>query len=245
MSDRIHDMIDKLKQDIELKTKQETIRKEFVANVSHELKTPIALLMGYAEMLKSDMPGVDKDFYHNVIIDESKKMNALVTELLDVSKLENELTDLNYETVDLYDLVLWTIEKNKIHFEQDEKNYNFSGDHILCECDKLKIEQAITNYITNAIFHSEKGSKIIIKLYQEDENAVFEVYNEGSHIDEKNIEKIWNIFYKADESRSERKSTGIGLYIVSSVINAHKGEYGVYNTDDGVLFYFKIKLKEN
>ena len=242
MSDRIHDMIDKLKQDIELKTKQENIRKEFVANVSHELKTPIALLLGYTEMLKSDLPGVDKDFYYDVIMDESKKMNGLVTELLDVSKLENELITLNYEKVDLYDLILWTIEKNKLHFEREEKEYSFFGDRLLCDCDKLKIEQAITNYITNAIFHSEKGSKIIIKLYKEDENAVFSVYNEGSHIDEKNIEKIWNIFYKVDESRSERKSTGIGLYIVSSVINAHKGEYGARNNDNGVEFYFKIKL---
>jgi len=89
MSDRIRDMIEKLKHDIELKTKQENIRKEFVANVSHELKTPVALLMGYAEMLKSDVPGIDKEFYYDVIIDESNKMNELVTQLLDVSRLES------------------------------------------------------------------------------------------------------------------------------------------------------------
>lgn len=247
MSDRISNMIfelteanKRLEKDIELKTKLENIRKEFVANVSHELKTPIALLMGYTEMLKADVPDLDKDFYYDVIADESNKMNKLVTQLLDISRMENELADLKLETVDLYDLVLWTIEKNKLHFEQNNLIYDFHGERILYECDKLKIEQAITNYISNAIFHSPKKSKIKIWLYRENGRVVFSVYNEGKRISEEDAEKIWNIFYKADKSRSERKSTGLGLYIVSSVINAHKGEYGVKNVDNGVLFYFKI-----
>ena len=252
MSDRIFDMINelqtvnkKLEKDIEFKTKLENIRKEFVANVSHELKTPIALLMGYAEMLKADVPGIDKEFYYNVILDESDKMNKLVSQLLDISKMENELADLNYETVNLYNLVLWTLEKNMLHIEQNGLEYNFTGENIECECDKLKIEQAITNYISNAIFHSPKGSKIEIKLYRENGNAIFSVYNEGTHINDSDKEKIWNIFYKADKSRSERKSTGLGLYIVSSVVNAHKGEYGVENKENGVEFYFKIKLNKD
>lgn len=251
MSERISDMINeltlankKLEKDIELKIKLENIRKEFVANVSHELKTPISLLMGYTEMLKADVPDLDKDFYYDVIADESNKMNKLVTQLLDISRMENELVSLSVETVDLYNLVLWTIEKNKIYFEQNNLEYTFSGENIFCECDKLKIEQAITNYITNAIFHSPNGSKIKIKLYREDDKVVFSVFNEGKHISEEDAEKIWNIFYKADKSRSERKSTGLGLYIVSSVINAHKGEYGAENFENGVRFWFKISLNK-
>lgn len=252
MSDRICDMINelqtvnkKLEKDIEFKTKLENIRKEFVANVSHELKTPIALLMGYTEILKADVPGLDKEFYYDVIADESSKMNKLVTQLLDVSKMENELAELNYEPVDLYNLVLWTIEKNQLLLEKNMLEYSFEGENLECECDKMKIEQAITNYISNAIYHSPQGSKILIKLYKENENAVFSVYNEGNRINEEDMEKIWNIFYKADKSRAERKSTGLGLYIVSSVINAHKGEYGVKNLENGVEFYFKIKLNKD
>ncbi len=252
MSDRISDMINKLTEankkleaDIEYKTKLEGIRREFVANVSHELKTPIALLMGYAEILKSDIPDIDKDFYCDVITDESEKMNKLVCQLLDVSRMENELADLNFEDVNLKETAQWIIEKHKIHMDENEQTCEFIGEEIHASCDKLKIEQCITNYISNACFHSPKGSKIIVRLYKEGENAVFSVFNEGSHIDDNDMDKIWNIFYKADKSRSERKSTGLGLYIVSSVINAHKGEYGAKNRDGGVEFWFKIKIFQN
>lgn len=247
MSDRLSDMIQKLKianeeleQDNRYKTQIDTMRKEFVAHVSHELKTPISLLMGYAEMLKNDVAGIDKAFYCDVILDESEKMNRLVSNLLDISRLESGASQLNKEMVNLNRLLDWIIEKNKISLE--EKNLSVEKHETECVafCDKLKIEQAITNYITNAIRHAKEGTTLLVNLSHDETGCLFQVYNEGNPIEDKDIKKVWNSFYKADESRTDRTSTGLGLYIVKTIITAHHGEVAVWNRDNGVEFQFRI-----
>lgn len=245
MSDKLSFMINELKianeeleKDNIYKTKIDIIRKEFVANVSHELKTPISLLIGYSEMLKTNIPGIDKDFYYDVIIDESHKMNKLVSNLLDVSNLENGLTTLHLEMVNLPELLSWIIEKNKMLFFG--KQYDVKCDDCIIKCDRLKIEQAMTNYIINAINHTDDGKLINISIKKLDKGMIFRIFNEGDIIADKDIKKIWNSFYKADESRTDRSSTGLGLYIVSTIINAHNGEYGVKNKKNGVEFWFTL-----
>ncbi|MBQ7792760.1 MAG: HAMP domain-containing histidine kinase [Clostridia bacterium] len=247
MSERWSDMIQKLKvanEELEqynrYKTQIDTMRKEFVAHVSHELKTPISLLMGYAEMLKNDVEGIDKSFDCDVIMDESEKMNRLVSNLLEVSRLENGISQLTKETVNLNELLDWILEKQKISLEEKNLQVRKQGTTCVSCCDKLKIEQVITNYITNAIRHAREDSALEMNLFREDEGIVFSVYNEGDSIEDKDIKKIWNSFYKADESRTDRTSTGLGLYIVKTIVIAHGGEVGVCNRDNGVEFWFRI-----
>lgn len=247
MSDRLAGLIcdlkaanEELEADNRYKTQIDTMRKEFVANVSHELKTPISLLLGYAEMLKNDIDGIDKNFYCDVIIDESNKMNQLVCSLLDVSKLESGLGELKKETVDLRELLGWILEKNKIALEEKRLLVSVSEEKCIAECDKLKMEQVMTNYLTNAIRHAIVGSEIKIELRRDESGASFHIQNYGDTIEDKDIKKIWNSFYKADESRTDRSSTGLGLYIVKTIVQAHRGEIGVLNLENGVEFWFRI-----
>lgn len=247
MSDRLSRMIrdlqrvnEELEQDNLYKTKTDLMRKEFVAHVSHELKTPISLLMGYAEMLKNATPGIDQAFYCDVILDESQKMNRLVCQLLDISRLESGAEPMVTEVVDFNALLDWILEKNRISLETKNLSVRMEGEQCRAECDKMKIEQAMTNYITNAIRHAYENTELIITLSQTEEGLLFQVYNEGNRIEDKDIKKIWNSFYKADESRTDRTSTGLGLYIVKTILHLHGGEVGVKNLEKGVEFWFLL-----
>ncbi|MHC1748542.1 MAG: ATP-binding protein [Cellulosilyticaceae bacterium] len=232
-----------LQKDNDLQKKIDQMRKEFIANVSHELKTPLSLLIGYTEMLKNNISGIDKDFYYEVIIDEANRMNELVKNLLQVANMENKLTQLQLNVVNLTDLTSWIIAKNKILFE--EKNIiiqtQFIG-YAPVEIDSFYIEQAIKNYLINALFHTEPKGKVTVKIEEEDQNIIFTVLNEGKNIPEDEIDKIWESFYRTDKARTrtDDNNIGLGLYIVRTIINAHKGSYGASNNKQGAVFWFSL-----
>ncbi len=227
-----------LKKDNDLRKQVDDMRREFVANVSHELKTPLSLLQGYAEILKSDMQGIDKDFYLEVIIDESRHMNELVNRLLNITSLENGLTKLNYEKFDLSSLVDWTLSKNEI-LSDNIKITSKLLDSAYVFADKLFIEQAITNYLSNALTYAE--NEVIIELSEDNGYYKISVTNDGMPIE--NPDRIWHSFFREDKARTRTKDKnfGLGLYIVKTIITSHEGKYGVFNNDNGVTFYFELE----
>ncbi|EQB89676.1 signal transduction histidine kinase [Clostridium punense] len=234
----------KLRQDIDKERKLEIMRKEFIADVSHELKTPITLIKGYAEGIKDDVFSKEEvDYSLDVIISESDKMGNLVKDMLELSTLESETAVLKTEVCSIGQIIEGTIKKltpsineKKIKVHMDlERDLKFKGD-----C--FKLEQVVTNFLTNAVRHTNLEGDIWISTKTIEGKGVVSFENSGAHIEEEALSKIWDKFYKEDKSRNRKLGgTGLGLSIVRKIIELHKGEYGVKNTERGVMFYFIIK----
>lgn len=240
---------EKLKKDIEKEKMLENMRKEFVASVSHELKTPISLIEGYAEGIKDNIVQEDdKEYYLDVIIDESQKMGRLVSDMLELSKLESGNFNIIIEEFYLDKIIDEVIKKlNGIMFQKENnKEIKIIEEvecNILVKGDKRKIEEVIMNFLTNAIRHTEKN--IFVRTILEGDKVKVEIENEGKQIPEDEIEKIWDRFYKIDKSRNRKLGgTGLGLAIVKNILEVHGSLYGVLNTDIGVKFYFTLNTKQ-
>jgi len=242
MSETLEQTINQLRENLKTKERIEVFRKEFIANVSHELKTPISLVGGYAEGLKLNVDGDEKDYYCDVIIDESAKMNKLVLELLELSQIEYGSVALERESFDLSSLVTTLAEKYRISFEK--KNITLETNtypDVFVFADPDKIERALTNYIINALHHAPENGKVSVVVKQCEEKAVVRVYNDGAHIEHEHKERIWHSFYKADAARTrEYGGQGLGLSIVRAVVEAHGGNYGVENVDGGGEFFIEL-----
>lgn len=236
-----------LEKDIEEKSRIDEMRKQFISDVSHELKTPIALIQGYAEGLVENVVNDEesKKFYSEVILDEANKMDRLVKQLLELMKLEygnRKFDNTNFNVVELINEV---VKNSKLmHEEQNIKIEINSKDEIIVNADDFYIEQVLTNYFTNAIKHVQEvnGKKLIRITVEERESKIrIIVFNTGKNIDEENLSRIWNRFYKVDESRNrEDGGTGIGLSLVKAIMNNYGNDYGVENREDGVEFYFEL-----
>ena len=259
MSDKLESTIKQLRstnieleKDIEEKSKIDEMRKSFISDVSHELKTPIALIQGYSEGLLENVNTDDESrkFYAEVILDETNKMDKLVKQLLELMKLEygkREFSDTEFNIVELEKEV---IRKSKVMLEEKQVEVELvSPEEINVIADDFYIEQVITNYVTNAIKHVEErnGKKsIVIKndINIEKNKVRIKVFNTGINIKEEDLTRIWNRFYKVDESRNRADGgTGIGLSFVKAIMSNYKNDYGVINKEDGVEFYFELDLK--
>ncbi len=243
-----------LERDIEEKSKIDEMRKQFISDVSHELKTPIALIEGYAEGLIENVNADDESrkYYSEVILDEANKMSVLVKKLLELMKLENGNREFTNTKFDICKLIQEVIKKSKVMLE--EKNitdvqFEPQKKKIMVYADSFYLEQVITNYFTNAIKNAEEvnGEKYIkISVKVNNNVARVEVFNTGKNISEENLPRIWKRFYKVDESRNrEDGGTGIGLAIVKAIMNNYNQKYGAYNKENGVEFYFEIGLENN
>ncbi len=234
----------KLQEDIEKERSLEKMRRSFVSSVSHELKTPISMIQGYADGLKFNIAKDDKDkeYYCDVIIDESKKMNCLIKDLLDLSSYESGIFNITKETLNLSDLISDICKKYKANlFSQNIKFIlNLEQDCIVL-ADKLRIEQVVLNFLNNANKHVVKEGKIEISLKNREDYVHFSVYNDGYNIDDSEMENIWTSFYKSSSNTQTKDiGTGLGLAIVRSIMDLHNGEYGVENTENGVSFWINI-----
>ena len=236
----------KLESDIENRERIDEMRKEFISHASHELKTPIALIQGYAEGLKdnvSDDPE-SMEFYCDVIIDEASKMNKLVMNMLDLSELEFGDDNISIQRFDITALISEVIKASKIIIEQSEASgVEFEEkDPVNVWADEFMIEEVITNYLTNALHYVQPEGKIRIFYEQPAEGKIrINVYDQGEKIKEEDLDKLFIKFYKSDAARTrEYGGSGIGLSIVEVIMKRHKNNYGVYNTEDGVVFYFEL-----
>ncbi len=242
-----------LEKDIEEKSKIDEMRKSFISDVSHELKTPIALIQGYSEGLIENVNSDEESrkFYAEVILDETNKMDRLVKQLLELMKLEYGKREFNDNVFNIVELEKEVVRKSKVMFEEKEIEVIWeTTEEIDVLADEFYIEQVVTNYLTNAIKHSKKNKskKRIVKITNyidiEKNKVRIKIFNTGEKIDEDKISKLWDRFYKTDESRNrENGGTGIGLSFVKAIMNNYNNEYGVINHDDGVEFYFELDMK--
>jgi signal transduction histidine kinase len=233
-----------LQKDIEEKTRIDEMRKEFVANVSHALKTPIALIQGYAEGLQEGMAEdkESRDYYCEVIVDEAGKMNKMVKQLLTLSALESGNERTVMERFDLVELIEGVISASQILLEQQEITVKFeSKEPVYVWADEFKIEEVVTNYLSNAIHHASGEKIIVIRIQQEDSQTRVSMFNTGTPIPEEELPNLWNKFYKVDKARTrEYGGSGIGLSIVKAIIEGHGQKCGVENWDNGVEFWFTV-----
>jgi len=231
----------KLEQDIEKEKKLTEMRKDFVAAVSHELKTPITLIEGYTLALNDDvLEGAEKQYFIDVIMDESKKMNSLVSDMLDLSQLESGNFKLTKEDFFLNELLKSVTKKfsSILKEKKIELEINYIQ-NIKVNADWNRIEQVMTNYMTNAIRHTKDGGFITVTMINIEDAICVEVENSGNKIEISETNKIWDNFYKIDKSRTRMLGgTGLGLSIVKNIMLLHGGSYGVENTEIGVKFYF-------
>ena len=228
------------------KIKQEKLKKEFVSSVSHELKTPITVINGYAHGLKSNIleSEEDKNYYIDVICEESEKMGLMVNELLDLYKLESNTFKIVKDKVNIEELIKNVVKKHEIILKEKDINIDINTQDIYVLADKIRIEQVLNNLLDNAINHTYNERQIKIYTKSIEDNVDIRIYNSGNTIKEEDIDKIWYSFVRLDKARtSSYNRIGLGLAIVREIINLHNGEYGVENKEAGVEFW--IKLKKN
>ncbi|MDE5965467.1 MAG: HAMP domain-containing histidine kinase, partial [Lachnospiraceae bacterium] len=233
-----------LSEDIEKKTEVDEMRKDFLAHVSHELKTPIALIQGYAEGLKeniSDDPE-SREFYCEVIMDEANKMNVMVKKLLSLNELEFGNNRLDVQRFNIVGLVDNIIQSSSILLQDFDGQLKIQeAEPIYVWADEYLISEVITNYLTNAIHYVLPGGEIRINYFMEDKEVRVQVYNTGNPVPEEELSKIWVKFYKVDKARTrEYGGSGIGLSIVAAIMESHNKRFGVENMEGGVAFYFYL-----
>ncbi|HEY3424499.1 MAG TPA: HAMP domain-containing sensor histidine kinase [Negativicutes bacterium] len=251
LSDQLDTAISELSQknlqlmaDVEKERKLDKMRKDFVSNVSHELKTPLSLILGYAEGLQENIAHDEdsKNYYCSVIMDEAEKMDILVKSLLDLSQIESgffqlERTDFDLSLL-LHDITLkylTVLADKKIILETDIEASSFVNG------DTLRMEQVLLNLFTNAINHAEFNKIVKIAVKDTGDHYRVFVYNSGRPIPEESLEKIWTSFYKVDTARTrEYGRYGLGLSIVRAIQELHGNSYGVENVEGGVVFWFDL-----
>ena len=236
-----------LQDDIEKKIQIDEMRKEFLSNVSHELKTPLALIQGYAEGLQECIndDAESREFYCEVIIDESDKMNRMVKKLLTLNQLEFGNDQVIMERFDMTELIRGVANSTRILIEQKGIRLELeNSEEAWVWGDEFKVEEVITNYMSNAINHAD-GEKLIRVFYTRSEDKLrVSVFNTGQPIPEEDIEKIWVKFYKVDKARTrEYGGSGIGLSIVKAIMDSFHQRCGVINHEDGVEFWMELATK--
>ena len=239
-----------LKKDIDKKEKLEIMRTDFLSNVSHELKTPIALIQGYAEGLKE---GITDDpesmgFYCDVIMDEANKMNTMVKRLLTLNQIEFGNDEPDMERFNINALIASVVDANAIRAGQKNMSIVFDNrnEQNFVWADEYKTEEVLTNYISNALNHCDGKQAIEVRTSKSEDGATLTVtvYNSGRNIAEEDLERIWEKFYKTDKARTrEYGGNGIGLSIVKAIMESMGQEYGVRNVSDGVEFWFTLDCK--
>ena len=261
MSERLRDSIrdlqaanEQLERDIEEKTAAEKRGREFIANVSHELKTPIALIQGYAEGLRDNVndDAESRAFYSEVIIDEANKMNHLVRQLLTLDQLESGREELSQDVFDLVGLIHGVLASAELLIEQCGAEVEVETEgasavtdsaDILVTGDEFKIEEVVTNFLNNALHHLRGEKKIRITCAVSAGIVTTTFFNTGDPIPAKDLPRIWEKFFKVDKAHSrEYGGSGIGLSIVKAIMDAHGQRCGAENVPGGVMFYFTLPL---
>ena len=232
---------EKLMADVEKERELDRMRKEFVSNVSHELKTPLSLILGYAEGLKENVANDEenKNYYCSVIMDEAEKMNKLVKDLLNLSQFESGLFQLTRTDFDLSLLLNRVVQKyQNVLTEKKITREKALPENCLVNGDILRIEQVLFNFLNNAIIHTELTKTIKLFVKRKGHHIQIFVYNSGRPIPKESLEKIWISFYKIDKARTREQSRyGLGLSIVRAIQELHGNSYGVRNLPHGVLFW--------
>ena len=237
-----------LQHDIEKKEQIDEMRKEFLSNVSHELKTPLALIQGYAEGLKEGINSDDiesRNFYCDVIMDEADKMNVMVKKLLTLNQLEFGNDNISMERFDITMMIRNFLQSAEILIKQNEVTLHVEEmPPIYVWADEFKTEEVFRNYFSNAMNHVSGEKMIDIKYQLLDGKVRISVFNTGEPIPEESLPHIWEKFYKVDKARTrEYGGSGVGLSIVKAIMESMNQQYGVKNYTNGVEFWMELETK--
>lgn len=239
----INELVNTLNNTQEELSKTETLRRELMANVSHDLKTPLTMIKAYAEMVR-DLTYKNKEKRENnlnVIIDEADRLNVLVNDILELSKMQSGTEKLKFEKINLRDLITDILKRFDILVDKKQIEFktNIDKDYFV-KADKKKMEQVIYNLINNATGY---GNLITINVFEKEKYIRVEIIDNGTGIKEEDLELIWDKYYKTDKThKREEKGTGLGLSIVKNIFIKHGFEFGVESEiNKGTTFWFEIK----
>ncbi len=226
--------------------KVDALQRELIANISHDLRTPLTMITGYGEVMR-DLPGENTPENIQIIIDEANRLNMLVTDLLDISKLQSGTTPLSKEIFSLTTLILEMFQRYNKLKEQEGYNLIFEYDEeVFVNADISKINQVVYNLVNNAINYSGADKTIIVRQLVRDGKVTIEVEDHGDGIDQEHLENIWDRYYKVDkEHKSSVVGTGLGLSIVKNILALHNAYYGVRSiVGEGSVFWFELEVAE-
>jgi signal transduction histidine kinase len=244
MADRLQEYVTQLKDDLIKQEKADKMTKQFIANVSHDFKTPLTLIMSYSEAL-IDMDDIDEETkkdYLNIIINEGNKMSEFVQELLKLSQLEGGIIKLEKSNFSINEIIEDIINKNSILTKEKSIEVQKQiSDNSIVFADYFRIEQVFQNLYDNAIKYCKTNGFIKVSTSIINNKCRISIINSGIPIQEDDIENIFISFYRADKSRTNMGSYGLGLAIVKAVMDMHKENYGVKNVDGGVEFWFELE----
>ncbi len=238
-----------LERDNEIKTRQDQLRRDFIANASHELKTPIALIRAYAEGISEEVSNdpESRRYYCEIIQDEADKMNQLIRKMTSLMQLESGEEELNISRFEITGLIRGILKKYSILLDQKRITVDFQtrGD-LYCWGDEYFIENVINNYVSNAANHVSARGDITVTAEETTRDGRpcvrIEVFNTGACIGDEDQVRIWESFYKADKARTRAYGgTGLGLSVVAAIMRAHNMPYGVENRPDGPVFWFELE----
>ena len=226
--------------------KNEVLKRELVANISHDLRTPLTLITGYSEVMR-DIPNEMTAENLQIIIDESKRLTSLVNDVLDLSKLQANTFELKKELFDITEVIKETAARYQRLVDQNGYDIIFMGTTSAnVVADRQKILQVLYNFVNNAVTHTGKDKKVIIRQTKAEHNGKsyvrIEITDTGEGIEPDKLPLIWDRYYKVDKfHRRAQMGSGLGLSIVKSIVELHEGYYGVFSTlGQGSTFWFEL-----
>lgn len=238
--DEINKVNKKLMEDIENEKRLDKLRKEFIASVSHELKTPIAIIQGYAQGLMENIAETEEDrnFYCEIIVEESLKMDSLVKELLLITQMESGYFKIEKEKVDLYQMIKDIRDK----YSSKSREIKYIGEkNIFAYCDEKYIDRVLENLVVNALKYSTGDREVTITVEDIEDRYRVIISNESENLSEDDLENIWTPFYRVNKAR-DRDGHGLGLAIVRGILENHKSKFGVYITEKNIInFWFELE----
>lgn len=238
--DEINKVNKKLMEDIENEKRLDKLRKEFIASVSHELKTPIAIIQGYAQGLMENIAETEEDrnFYCEIIVEESLKMDSLVKELLLITQMDSGYFKIEKEKVDLYQMIKDIRDK----YSSKNREIKYIGEKdIFAYCDEKYIDRVLENLVVNALKYSTGDREITITVEDIENRYKVIISNESENLSEDDLENIWTPFYRVNKAR-DRDGHGLGLAIVRGILENHKSNFGVYITEKNIInFWFELE----
>ncbi|EEM81401.1 hypothetical protein bthur0011_45470 [Bacillus thuringiensis serovar huazhongensis BGSC 4BD1] len=244
LSNKLHSHIGQLEEDIEKERKLEKTRKEFISGVSHELKTPLSIMKSCISILKDGVAEHKKEYYFQAMEREVDKMDTLILDMLELAKFESGTYKMKKDSFYIDTVIEDICEHLSVEIEKKELHVHINICSFEVIANQGRIEQVIVNFITNAIRYTPNKEDIIISTIDEKDRIKVCIENKGTHIEEEQLDKIWDRFYRVDTARQRSQGgTGLGLAISKNILELHDAEYGVKNTENGVLFYFYLPKK--
>lgn len=245
LSNTLHSHINQLQLDIEKEKQLEETRKEFISGVSHELKTPLSIMKSCIFILEDGVASNKKDYYFKAMSKEVDKMDMLIVDMLELAKFESGTYKMKMDVFYINQTIEYICDQLALEITNKQLHVYKQLSEVKVVANQHRIEQVITNFITNAIRYTPENKSIIISAIEENQRVKIGVENNGTHIAVEHLEKIWDRFYRGEVSRKRSNGgTGLGLAISKNILELHGVKYGVQNTEGGVLFFFYLNKEE-